>query len=114
VKEVKKSIVLMILLSFALIISYGCASKGYVKQQTDPLVDRINKLEASAGQQGDRITKVEASSSASQADAAEALRTARDCQTKGDIAADKAEAAARRSEAAARKAEKAFELHQRK
>jgi outer membrane murein-binding lipoprotein Lpp len=32
--------------SFALFLSVGCASKDYVRQQVDPLVDRISKLEA--------------------------------------------------------------------
>jgi hypothetical protein len=32
--------------SFALFLSAGCASKDYVRQQVDPLIDRISKLEA--------------------------------------------------------------------
>ncbi|OPY84619.1 MAG: hypothetical protein A4E72_02166 [Syntrophus sp. PtaU1.Bin208] len=121
----KKSIVLMMLLSLALIISYGCASKDYVKQQIDPLVDRINKLEASsssnASQVGDRLNKLEASSKTAQADAekakkdaAEALQISKDNRGQNEMAAERAEAAARKSEAAAKKAEKAFELHQKK
>lgn len=109
----KKSIVIMMLLSFLVAISYGCASKGYVKEQTDPLAERINKLETSCASKqqvdslAEKVNKLEASSAASQADidqakkdAAEALQTA-----------NKSEAAAAKAEAAARKA---FELHQRK
>jgi len=40
----KKTVVLVA--SFALFLSAGCASKDYVRQQIDPLVDRISKLEA--------------------------------------------------------------------
>ena len=29
-----------------LLFSFGCATKEYVKEQVDPLADRINKLEA--------------------------------------------------------------------
>jgi hypothetical protein len=32
--------------SFALLLSAGCASKDYVRQQVDPLIDRISRLEA--------------------------------------------------------------------
>lgn len=110
----KKSVVIMMLLSFLVSFSYGCASKGYVKEQTDPLADRINKLETSNIQLIDRINKVEAGNAASKADAAEALKTAKDCASKSDADAQRAEAAAKRAEAAAKKAEKAFELHQRK
>jgi len=121
----KKSMVFMLLMSLVLVISYGCASKDYVRQQTDPLADRISRLEAasrdSSTQLGERVTKLEAGCSAAKAeadkaarDAAEALQTAKESRNQGDIAADRAEAAARRSEAAAKKAEKAFELHQRK
>ena len=40
----KKTVVL--LASFALFLSAGCASKDYVRQQVDPLIDRISRLEA--------------------------------------------------------------------
>jgi hypothetical protein len=37
---------LALLVSFMSLLFFGCASKDYVKQQTDPLVDRISRLEA--------------------------------------------------------------------
>lgn len=37
---------LALLVPFLSLLFFGCASKDYVRQQTDPLVDRINKLEA--------------------------------------------------------------------
>ncbi len=43
---------------FALFLSVGCASKDYVRQQVDPLVDRISKLEAE--KDGDCCEKAEA------------------------------------------------------
>jgi hypothetical protein len=92
VKRVKRSFALMILTSFLLVFSYGCASKDYVRQQIEPLVDRINKLEASRG----------------------APAAASDCCEKAQAAAEKAEAAAKKAEAAATKAGKAFELQQKK
>ena len=42
----RKSLVFMVLLSFLVSFSYGCATKGYVKEQNDSLAERINKLEA--------------------------------------------------------------------
>ena len=65
-------------------LSLGCATKDYVRQQIDPLVDRISKIEAM------------------------------DCCNKAEAAARRAEAAAERSENAAMKCGKAFELQQEK
>jgi hypothetical protein len=42
--KMKKTVVL--LASFALFLSAGCASKEYVQQQVEPLADRISRLEA--------------------------------------------------------------------
>ena len=103
----KKSVVIMVLLSFLVTFSYGCASKSYVKEQNDALADRINKLEASSASN-------KADAEKAKADAAKALQTAQDCASKSENDAQRAEAAAKRAEAAAKKAEKAFELHQRK
>lgn len=107
----------MMLLSFLVSFSYGCASKGYVKEQTDSLAGRIDKLEAGNAQLNDRVNKldaVKADAEKAKIDAAAALQTAKDCASKSDADAQKAEAAAKRAEVAAKKAEKAFELHQRK
>ena len=40
----KKASLIVIFLS--LLLSAGCASRDYVRQQVEPLVDRISKLEA--------------------------------------------------------------------
>lgn len=79
----------VLILSIFLTVSLGCASRDYVRQQIDPLVDRISKLEAM------------------------------DCCDKADAAAQRAENAAQRAENAAQRAEnaskkagKAFELQQ--
>jgi hypothetical protein len=80
---------IIVILSLFLTVSFGCASRDYVRQQIDPLVDRISKLEAM------------------------------DCCDKADAAAQKAENAAQRAENAAQRAEnaaskagKSFELQQ--
>jgi hypothetical protein len=70
--------ILVLLLLFA--VSLGCASRDYVRQQIDPLVDRISKLEAM------------------------------DCCDKADAAAQRAEDAAQRAENAAQRAEKASQV----
>ena len=82
---------IILILSLFLTVSLGCASRDYVRQQIDPLVDRISKLEAM------------------------------DCCDKADAAAQKAESAAQRAENAAQRAEnalqkagKSFELQQMK
>ena len=82
---------IVIFFSLLLTASLGCASRDYVRQQMDPLVDRISKLEAM------------------------------DCCNKADAAAQRAEDAAQRADDAAQRAEnasqkagKAFELQQMK
>jgi hypothetical protein len=82
---------MILILSLFLTVSLGCASRDYVRQQIDPLVDRISKLEAM------------------------------DCCDKADAAAQRAENAAQRAENAAQRAEnasqkagKSFELQQMK
>jgi Alanine-zipper, major outer membrane lipoprotein len=86
----RKLIILVVILALGL-FSFGCVTKDYVKQQIDPLTDRISKIEAM------------------------------DCCTKADNAAQRAEDAARkaqeaadRAESASHKAGKAFELQQMK
>ena len=76
--------------------SYGCASKDYVRQQVDPLADRISRLEA-------------------------ATQSLKDCCGKAEAAAARAESVAKDAQAAAKdarfsaeKATKSFELHQKK
>ena len=92
----KRFLLLLVTLSLLSVSSYGCATKEYVKQQIDPLVDRISKLEA-------------------------ATQSLKDCCGKADAAAARAEAAAKDAQAAANKAQaaadkatKSFELQQKK
>lgn len=90
-------------------MSYGCAPKDYVRQQVEPLENRISKLEAAQ-----KNCASQADVDQAKRDAAEALKTVKDCCNKGEAAAERAEAAAKKAEAAAKKAEKAFELQQKK
>ena len=110
------ALVVLSLLLLSLVFT-GCATKDYVKQQIDPLVDRISRIEA-------RVTAVESKLTALEgkiAEVDEAKREARDarslaqqamqkaqqCCDKADAAARKADAAAERAEAAAARAENA-------
>jgi len=36
----------LLFISLSMLLSFGCASRDYVRQQIEPLVDRISKLEA--------------------------------------------------------------------
>jgi hypothetical protein len=38
--------VALLAISLSMLLSFGCASRDYVRQQIEPLVDRISKLEA--------------------------------------------------------------------
>ena len=84
----KKGCVAAILFLF-LMVSLGCASRDYVRQQIDPLVDRISKLEAM-----DCCDKADAAAQ------------------RAEDAAERAENAAQRAENASKKAGKAFEFQQ--
>jgi hypothetical protein len=71
---VKRSFALMILTGLLLVFSSGCTNKDYVRQQIEPLVDRISKLEAA--------------------------QSAPDCCKKAEAAAERAEKAAKKAEKA--------------
>jgi len=73
-------------LSLSLLLAFGCASKDYVRQQTEPLVERISKLEAKE----DCCEKMKAGTAGAAKEAKEAAHEA------------------------AKKCEKAFELQQQK
>lgn len=92
----KRFISLFSTLAIVMVFSYGCASKEYVKQQIDPLVDRISKLEAVTQSLKDCCGKADATAQ------------------RADAAAQRAEAAAKRAEAAAEKSAKSFDLQQKK
>ncbi len=85
----RKVIVLFGAVAVLSFFSYGCATRNYVRQQVDPLLDRISKLEA-------------------------AQQSLKDCCGKAEAAAQRAEAAAKQAQIAAEKSTKAFELHQKK
>ncbi len=99
----KRSLCLLAALAILMISSYGCASKEYVKQQIEPLVDRISKLEAATQSLKDCCGKADASAEKAEA----AAKAAQD-------AAKSAEDAARSAQAAAAKSAKSFELQQKK
>ncbi len=82
----KKSLSLLLTMFFLFVLSSGCATRDYVKQQVEPMLDRISKLEAQS----------------------------KECCEKAEGAAKRAEAAAKKAETAAEKSSKSFELQQRK
>jgi hypothetical protein len=36
----------LLMISLSMLLSFGCASRDYVRQQMEPLVERISKLES--------------------------------------------------------------------
>jgi hypothetical protein len=36
----------LVVIALSFVLTFGCASRDYVQQQIEPLVDRISKLEA--------------------------------------------------------------------
>src|SRR4030043_1744314 len=56
---VKMKKVVLLVISFLLLLSFGCATQEYVKQQIDPLIDRISKLEARVAAIESRISGLE-------------------------------------------------------
>jgi hypothetical protein len=104
---VKRSLSLLVMIGFLLVTTSGCASKDYVRQQIEPLLDRISKSEAVA--QDAKKTAEEAKKTAE-----EAKEKSKECCEKAEGAANRAEAAARKAEMAAEKSTKSFELQQRK
>jgi hypothetical protein len=82
----KRSLSLFVTMGFLLVIFSGCASRDYVKQQMEPLLDRLSKVEAMS----------------------------KECCEKAESAVKRAEAAAKKAETAAEKSTKSFDLQQRK
>jgi outer membrane murein-binding lipoprotein Lpp len=91
-----KRVTLLFVLSFLLLVQFGCATKEYVKQQIDPLIDRISRLEAKVTAIESRVNALEGKMpeiDAAKKDAkklsisTDAMKTAECC--------DKADAAAR-------------------
>lgn len=97
---------------FAL-VSIGCATNSSVKQQIDPLSERLAAVEARNSAMEAKLAEL---SRKADTQAGETARVAlvEDTAEKAQQAAADAEAAAARAETAADKAAKAFELGQRK
>ncbi len=123
-----------VILPVALLVAAGCATKEYVKTQTDPLSERLGRIESRLNaidaklaqppkeaelSQADRAALEEAKATAKKAlDAAskaeaDAAKAAGDA-AKAEAAAKRAEDAAAAAEKAAAKAEKMFRLEQKK
>jgi outer membrane murein-binding lipoprotein Lpp len=91
-----KKVTSLIVFSFLLLTFFGCASRDYVRQQIEPLVDRISKLEARVSAIESRVGALEgkvaeidqAKKDAAEAKslAEEAMRTAKDCCEKAEAA----------------------------
>jgi hypothetical protein len=107
---VKKVFLLALVLVISFLFSAGCATRDYVRQQMEPLVERISRLETQCSSLGPSQGK-EAKGNAAEAEilAQEAMKTAKDCCGKAEAAAYHAEAASNRAEAAADRAEAAAE-----
>ena len=104
-REMKKVFFPALIVLF--LLSAGCANRDYVRQQIEPLVERISKLEAKVSTLGPCPCP------------SEGAKAPQDCCDKADAAAKRAEDAANRAEdaakkagAAAEKSKKAFELQQ--
>jgi hypothetical protein len=78
---------------FSLVLLFGCATKDYVRDQTDELWQEIAAAKQEAAE--------------AKARAQDAIDTAKECSDKSDMAMQKADAAAERAEHAAEKAESA-------
>ncbi len=93
--------------AFGLLVA-GCATEGYVKQQVDPLADRVTALEKAQASTNSKLDAQQAQIAALKQNAADATAAS----ARADQAAKEAAAAAERAEAAAQKSTKAFELSQ--
>lgn len=124
--------------SLSLMLTAGCATEGYVREQVAPLADRLGKLEARVGALETKVdglakdmpdvqaAKKEINDAKAQVE--QAVKAAQGAEQNAMAAASRAEAAANRAEDAAKRAEaaemkgatsakkatKAFELQQKK
>lgn len=119
--EIMRKVVL-VLVGFILILTYGCCGKEYVKQeQLVPLQQQVNKVQTDAAAARKDAAEAKSMAADAQKNAAQAAQMAAGAADASRATADRAEAAAKRAEdaaaraeAAAGRAEKAFELKQRK
>ncbi|BDV41143.1 hypothetical protein GURASL_00660 [Geotalea uraniireducens] len=94
-----------------LLLTSGCATQEFVKSQTDPLAERLGKLEQ-------KVNDLEGKAGLSDADKAaikaadDKAQQALDAANKLSVDTQKAEAAAQRAEAAADRAEAAAQQAQ--
>lgn len=93
------------------VLASGCGvNEEYVKKQTDPINDRLNKVES-------QLADLQKQSTAQTADIASikaAIADNKAAVAAAEAAAAKAQAAADQATAAASKSTKAFTLHQKK
>jgi len=114
-----------------LLLTSGCATQGYVKQQTDPLACRLDILESKGTTLESRLSALETKASdlesrlsalpttleltpADRALVSDAARTATESAQRAENAATSAAASASAADHSAQRAAKAFELGQKK
>ncbi len=95
-EKMKRSLSLVVTMGFLLVLSSGCATREYVRQQIEPILDRLSKVETCCE------------------NAKKCCEESKKCCVDSEGAAKRAEAAAKKAEAAAEKCTKSFELQQRK
>jgi hypothetical protein len=103
----KHSVVIGVMMAFGLT---GCATEEYVRSQTDPLADRIGKLETRVNALEGTVAK---GVNLTEADKA-LLQQALDAANRASADARRAEEAAKAAEKAEKKSEKLFQLEQKK
>jgi hypothetical protein len=101
-----------------LLLGAGCASKGYVNRQIDPVACKVDVLERKAASVEERANSIEGrlATIESQVNQAQLANKAMldEATARAADSAQRAEAAAASAAQAAERAEKAFELGQKK
>jgi len=124
----------IVVVSVALAFATGCATKAYVKSQTDPLSERIGRIETRLDAIDAKLVQLSKDAEMAKADhvaieeakgmaqkamdmankaEAEAMRAGENAAS-AQAAAERAEQAAKAAEKAAAKTEKMFRLQQKK
>ncbi len=117
----KKQLLLGLVLT---LLTAGCATQGFVREQTDPIHRRLNDLNSKLAEIENRLSQMPTMSemvNANKAVLEKAGEMNKDNAAKAEVAANRADAAAKTAETAAgeaklsaEKAEKALELGQKK
>lgn len=106
------------LLAVLLLLVAGCASKGYVGRQIDPVACKVDVLEKKAASLNERADSQEARLAALESQVSQAQLANKamldEAAARAADNAQRAEAAAASAAQAAERAEKAFELGQKK